>query len=236
MSDDLKNSGNWNTGYLNTGHRNTGHYNTGHYNTGDYNTRDYNTRDYNTGDRNAGNYNTGDCNTGQWNTGDWNTGDCNTGRWNTGDCNTGDCNTGDWNAASRHVGCFNTVDPEKAYYFNKLLDVAEWDDAEKPGWIYDPRPTEWVLADTMTDQEKAENPEHETTGGYLRVNDMKEEWARAYVKATPEEIALTKAMPGFDADVFLEITGIDLREPKPATCDEREIVIDGVTYILKRKE
>ena len=50
-----------------------------------------------------------------------------TNETNTGDCNTGDCNTGDWNTGSFHVGCFNTVAAEKAYYFNNLIDKAEWD-------------------------------------------------------------------------------------------------------------
>ena len=88
----------------------------------------------------------------------------------------------------------------------------------------------------MTDKEKEEHPTHETTGGYLRKNDMKEEWAKAYAQATPEDIELTKQLPGFDADVFLEITGIDLSDkPNSPTCEGREIEIDGVTYVLKAK-
>lgn len=88
-----------------------------------------------------------------------------------------------------------------------------------------------------TAEEKDAFPTHETTGGYLRVNDMKAEWAKAYASATPEDIELTKALPAFDADVFLEITGIDLREDKPADapCEGREVEIDGVTYVLKAK-
>ena len=210
-----------------TGHGSTGHGNTGHDNTGDCNTGDYNTGHDNTGYRN-----TGDCNTGYRNTGYYNTGDC-----NTGDCNTGYRNTGDYNTASFHVGCFNTVDAKKAYYFNKLIDKADWDAAEKPTWICNPCPTTWVHSDNMTAEEKDAFPTHETTGGYLRVNDMKAEWAKAYASATPKDIELIKALPAFDADVFLEITGIDLRENKPAEapCEGREIEIDGVTYVLKAK-
>ena len=77
---------------------------------------------------------------------------------------------------------------------------------------------------------------HGTTGGYLRVNDMKEEWLKAYNNATQEDIELTKQLPAFDAEVFLEITGIDLREPKVESCEGSEIEIDGVTYILKEKK
>ena len=165
-------------------------------------------------------------------TGKWNTGSGNTGRHNTGSYNTGDWNTGD-----HHVGCFNTVTAEKAYYFNKLLDKDDWDKAKKPNLLYNMSPTSWVDSEDMTTAEKKAHPEHETTGGYLRENDMKEEWAKAYATATPEDIELTKALPGFDAEVFLEITGIDLRDkPTAATCEGREVEIDGVVYVLAKKE
>ena len=55
------------------------------------------------------------------------TNETSTGYYNPGYRNTGYYNTGDWNTGSFHVGCFNTVAAEKAYYFNKLIDKAEWD-------------------------------------------------------------------------------------------------------------
>ena len=225
-----------NTGDYSSGHYNSGHYNSGDCNSGDRNTGHYNTGRYNTDDRNSGNYNTGDCNTGHYNTGD-----CNSGRYNSGDCNSGDRNSGNYNSGnyntgSYHVGCFNTGTPEKAYYFNKLIDKEEWDSAKKPWWIYGVSPTTWVLAREMTDQEKADNPTHETTGGYLRKNNMKEEWVKAFAAATSKDIELTKALPAFDAEVFLEITGIDLRDKAvDAPCEGREVEIDGVTYVLNLK-
>ena len=220
------NTGDSNTGDCNTGNCNTGDCNTGYSNTGYSNTGKYNTGDWNTGDCNTGDYNTGDCNTGKYNTGDWNT-----GRWNTGKYNTGD-----WNTGSFHVGCFNTVVAEKAYYFNKLIDKAEWDAAKKPDWLYEPSPNTWVASGNMTDGEKADNLTYETTGGYLRKNDMKEEWRKAYKSASTEDIQAVRDLPGFDADVFEQITGLDLPEnPAPETCEGREIEIDGVTYVLKVK-
>ena len=200
-----------NTGYCNTGSHNTGSHNTGYWNTGDYNT--------------------GSNNSGSYNTGGYNSGYRNTGYWNTGDCNTGNANSGDF-----HVGCFNTVSAEKAYYFNRLIDKDDWDNAEKPSWIYEVSPTKWVEEDQMTDKEKLDNPSYKTTTGYLRVIDMKSAWAEAYAKATPEDIELTKALPAFDAVVFLDITGIYLRDKSvDAPCEGREVEIDGVTYVLKHK-
>ena len=180
--------------------------------------------------------NTGYCNTGDYNTGHYNTGYYNTGHRNTGCYNTGHRNTGYYNTASYHVGCFNTVDAPKAYFFNKLIDVAVWEAARKPACLRALSPLTWVVTADMTDKEKAAHPEHETTGGYLRVNDMKEEWRKAYEGASQEDRELVKQLPGFDADVFLEITGIDVREQPKASCDGREIEIDGVTYVLTEKK
>ena len=179
---------------------------------------------------------TNETNTGNYNTGYNNTGDCNTGNYNTGYSNTGYRNTGNYNTGSFHVGCFNTVVAEKAYYFNKLIDKAEWDAARKPDWLYEPSPNTWVASGNMTDGEKADNPTYRTTHGYLRENDMKEEWRKAYAGASTEDIQAVRDLPGFDADVFEQITGLDLREnPAPETCEGREIEIDGMTYVLKLK-
>jgi len=81
----------------------------------------------------------------------------------------------------------------------------------------------------MSDADKVDNPTFHTCGGYLRKNDMMQEWRKAYESATPEDIELTRKLPGFDADVFLEITGIGLRLPKV----ENEIIVDGVVYVRK---
>ena len=218
------------TNGTNAGSYNTGHCNTGYRNTGDRNTGIYNTGDYNTGYRNTGYRNTGYCNTG-----DYNTGSCNTGDYNTGYRNTGDYNTGSYNTGDHHVGWFNTVSAEKAYYFNRLIDRELWDKAEKPNWILDPTPTSWVSSESMTDREKSDHPDYGTTGGYLRVNDMKREWRKAYEGATEEEIQMVRDLPAFDYDVFEEITGLDLRKKETAPCEGREVEIDGVVYVLKAK-
>jgi len=213
---DDTNTGDYNTGYFNTGHFNTGHFNTGHCNTGQ---------------RNTGDYNTGHCNTGQRNTGDYNTGYYNTGYFNTGQRNTGDYNTGDYN-----TGWFNTTTPEVVNFFNTPTKMSDWENAEKPLWIYDPAPVTWVGESHMTETEKEENPEYKTTGGFLRKNDMKEEWRKAYESASEEEIQMVRDLPNFDYDVFEEITGLDLRTTEVKDCSGKTVVVDGVEYVLSRKE
>jgi len=195
--------------------------NTGHWNTGNWNT----------GHRNTGFSNTGHCNTGYRNTGDRNT-----GNRNTGDCNTGNRNTGNWNTADNHTGCFNTIDPEKAYYFNTLIDKSEWSRAPKPNWLYKPSPTTWVSPLEMTLIEKEAYPSYKTTKGYLRVNDLKEEWRKAYESATEEEVQMVRDLPGFDYEVFEEITGLDIRPDTKEDCSGKTVMIDGVEYVLNRKE
>ena len=63
----------------------------------------------------------------------------------------------------------------------------------------------------MTETEKADHPSHETTKGYLRKKDWKEEWRKAFETASPEDIQAVRDLPAFDYDVFEEITGLDLR-------------------------
>ena len=182
--------------YNNTGNKNTGHRNTGNSNIGNSNT---------------GNRSTGNRNTGYGNTGHSNTGDNNTGNSNTGNRNTGNGNTGNWNTVNKETGFFNTVQSETIRVFNKNISIDVWNDSEKPGLLYFGL-TEWIGADDMTDAEKLENPTHETTGGYLREYGYKEAFQKSYNEASEEDRALLLKLPNFDADVFFEISGIDVRK------------------------
>ena len=154
----------------------------------------------NTGNWNSGNYNTGNCNTG-----DRNTGNCNTGDRNTGDRNTGNCNTGD-----RNTGYFNTKTPKKINVFGKKCLRDDWDNATKPDCLYFSL-TKWIDEDEMSDAEKQENPNYSCTGGYLKKFDYKEAFTKSVTKASKEERDMIRALPNFYADIFLEISGVDLR-------------------------
>ena len=231
------NTGDYNTGYRNTGdrntgNRNTGYHNTGNHNTGNYNTGWFNTGNYNTGDRNTGYRNTGYHNTGNRNTGYHNTGDHNTGNRNTGNHNTGNYNTGYHNTGNYNTGWFNTETPDGGYFFNKWLTFDRWKEVDKPSWIFNLSSTTWVVDSEMTPQEKTNNPTFHICGGYLRVNDMKKEWKKAYKSATPEDVQMVRDLPNFDYDVFEEITGLDLRLPTEPTCDNKIVEIDGKKYKL----
>ncbi len=218
-------SGYCNTGDCNTGDWNTGNRNTGDWNTGNRNTGDWNTGDWNTGNRNTGNRNTGDWNTGNRNTGDWNTGYCNTGNRNTGDWNTGNRNTGDWNTGNRNTGDWNTGNRNTGVFntketsirmFNKESDwtFQDWRDS-RARFLLNNIPknvVEWICEEYMTDEEKELNPTYKTTGGYLKVLEESETaqiWWDGLSEEDKQEIF---NLPNFDADIFRECTGIEVRK------------------------
>ena len=196
-----------NIGDQNTGDRNTGDWNTGNRNTGDWNTGDRNTGDWNTGDRNTGDQNTGDQNTGHRNTGDQNTGhrntgDRNTGNWNTGDQNTGNCNTG-----------FFCTETPLASFFDKPSKMTFDEAREAIPYVELPLLVEFVDSSKMSDQEKSDNPNHSTIGGFLRVD---KEWTvqKAFSSVWPKLPKETKEkflnLPNFDAEKFKKCTGVDV--------------------------
>ena len=159
---------------------------------------------------------TGLCNTGNRNTGDCNTGDCNTGNRNTGDCNTGDCNTGnrntgDWNKSSFNTGCFMTEE-SKIMLFNKPSDwtYRDWLDSDAR-YLLNRIPknvVEWIYSEDMTDEEKAEHPTHETTGGYLKVLDESECSQIWWNGLSEYHRDVIRSLPNFDATIFEQCTGI----------------------------
>ncbi len=168
-----------------------------------------------TGLCNTGDCNTGDCNTGNRNTGDCNTGDWNTGNRNTGDCNTGDWNTGDWNRSSFNAGCFNTEE-QKITMFNKPSDWSyrNWLNSDAR-YLLNQIPknvVEWVYSEDMTDEEKAEHPTHETTGGYLKVLDESECVQLWWDGLREQHREIISSLPNFDPDIFEQCTGIKVQK------------------------
>ena len=190
---------------------NTGNCNTGDCNTGNCNTGNCNTGNCNTGDCNTGHCNTGDCNTGNCNTGDCNTGNRNTGHWNTGNRNTGHWNTGDWNTTNFSNGFFNTEEVEIINVFDKPCMKSVWDEVSKPGCLYFSL-TQWIDESEMSDVEKQENPSFSCTGGYLKKYDYKEAFTKSVTEASKEERDLIRALPNFNNEKFLEISGVDLSQ------------------------
>ena len=167
----------------------------------------------NSGDWNSGNRNSGDWNSGDWNSGDWNSGDCNSGDWNSGNRNSGDWNSGDWNNTNFSNGCFNTVEPT-IHLFNKPSSwtYRDWLNSEARYLMNQIQGDilEWVYLSDMTDEEKAEHPEAETTGGYLKELDNSECAVIWWRSLNQRQKNVIMAIPNFDKAIFKEITGIDV--------------------------
>ena len=225
-----------NSGRCNSGDNNSGNFNSGYRNTGDFNSGYRNT-----GDFNSGNFNTGYRNTGYRNTGHFNTGDFNTGHCNTGDFNTGYRNSGDFNTGYRNSGDFNTITPYRLM-FNKPISEEEYQKAKYPNWLF-VRLTKWVLSKNMSKEEKEENPEYETTNGYLKsYSSLQEAWKESWDNTTQEDRDLTRKLPNFDDEVFKEIFGFSALSKKESKKSKNTIIIDNKlldvddeTYILINK-
>ncbi len=210
-----RNSGDWNSGDWNSGDWNSGDWNSGNRNSGDWNSGDWNSGDWNSGNRNSGNRNSGNRNSGDWNSGDWNSGNRNSGNRNSGNRNSGNRNSGDWNKTNFSNGCFNTNEP-KIHLFNKPSDwtYRNWRDSDACCILsrmpYSGKMLEYVYLRGMTEDEKREHPEAETTGGYLKLIEEKEANQIWWDGLSIYEQGKVCTMPNFDRDIFKEITGIDV--------------------------
>ena len=186
-----------------------GVYNTNDFNTGNGNTGRYNIGDYNTGSRNIGNCNAGCGNTGTRNTGDFNTGDGNTGDWNTGNFNTGS-----WNKTDFSSGFFNTK-AQPIYAFNKELNISrdEFCNCEGLKVLSMNFGRIWLRqTNDMTDEEKQAHPEYKAKGGYFKTVDFKTVCKMVWNELIDDDKQAVMEIPNFDAEIFKEITGIDVNE------------------------
>jgi hypothetical protein len=162
-----------------------------------------------------------DTNIGEGNSGDHNTGNGNTGDYNTGDYNTGNCNTGFFNTDEPTLRLFNKDTGLKRHeidipYVNLLT-------------------TEWVEEKDMTSYQKISDPDYRIKGGTLITRTYKEAWAKAWSEMNQETKDRFLNLPNFDPEIFLEITGIDVRKEE-TSCDGRIVEIDGKKYKLQEIE
>ena len=198
---------------VNIGKGNTGYCNSGDWNSGNHNSGNHNSGNHNSGNYNSGYYNSGYYNSGNWNSGNYNSGNYNSGNYNSGYYNSGDWNSGDWNKTNYSSGCFNTLG-QKMVMFNKPSSWTynDWT-YSTASYLLDQIPknvVEWIYSDDMTEEEKAAYPEHETTGGYLKVLDEKECGQIWWDNLCEQNKNVIKELPNFDASIFKEITGIDV--------------------------
>lgn len=135
----------------------------------------------------------------------------NTGLFNTGNRNTGDWNTGYGNTCDGSNGVFCTKPDMNIRIFNRPSGMSLRD-------FYRSRYyealcsapfilTKWI---PYTEEEKKADPEKEMIGGYLKKYTMKEAWANWWGEMSEEAKKIVQDIPNFDANIFKEITGIEV--------------------------
>jgi hypothetical protein len=205
-----------------TGGRSTGNHSTGNHSTGNHST----------GNRSTGNCSTGDCSTGNCSTGNYSTGNRSTGNCSTGDRSTGDCSTGDCSTSNNSTGHFSTIDGQPSF-FDKPFN-GTWAEANKLiPYVHLKLGPYWVDSNEMTEQQKADHPSHEATGGVLLsyAHTYHQAWAIAWAEMDQKTRDRFLNLPNFDAEKFQQITGIDtvaVNKPRNVT------VINGKTYRLDK--
>ena len=200
-----RNSGDWNSGDCNSGYFNSGSRNSGNFNSGSRNSGDWNSGSRNSGDWNSGRGNSGSRNSGNWNSGDWNSGNC-----NSGSRNSGNWNSGDWNSGNCNSGFFCTNSP-KLRLFNKETDFT-MEEFMKTEWYAVLTSGEFNLTKwrAYTDEEKAQDERKRFISGELITIPYKEACANWWASLSEKDKAIIKTIPNFDANIFAEITGIDV--------------------------
>lgn len=136
----------------------------------------------------------------------------NTGNFNTGNCNTGNWNTGNWNSCNYSVWLFNTKE-KTVTIFNKDSGLTWEEIAEKDWYIAIIRNnlklTEWIR---YTKEEMKDSPIRQAVKGHLKQYTFKEACQNWWNGMSNKDKELIKGMPNFDADIFKEITGIEVQE------------------------
>ena len=196
----LKGITNGNTGIFNSGHRNSGSFNSGDRNSGDHNSGYYN----------SGYYNSEIFNSGCHNSGSFNSGDHNSGDFNSGSYNSGKRNSGLFNSCNFSSGIFCTTEP-KINIFNMPtnMTMSEFLDSRYYRAIAssDFKLTEWI---PYTEEEMEKDESKKLIGGYLKLYTYKEACRNWWNGMSSKNKAIICSMPNFDANVFKEITGIEV--------------------------
>jgi hypothetical protein len=218
-----------NTGLKNSGDRNSGNGNSGNGNSGNWNSGNWNSGYGNSGNGNSGNWNSGNGNSGNWNSGYGNSGYGNSGNWNSGYGNSGYGNSGYGNSTNRESGIFCS-EAGKIRMFNKPTDLS-WNEIDHPNFSLFFL-NKWITESDMTNDEKKEDPQFYVRGGYLKTYSWEEAWKNFWKETDEENRQKFLKLPNFDAQVFEDITGIDVGQ-KPFTLSGKEVkvTLDGKEYV-----
>ena len=124
-------------------------------------------------------------------------------------CNSGNWNSGNWNSGNCNSGYCNTTEPTVRLFDHQTdITFSDFRNSRAYGLLCN-IPSDcltWKYSEYMTDDEKAEHPEHETTGGFLYLEKAdRQAW---WESLSDDSKAAITSMPYFDAEKFFICTGI----------------------------
>ena len=90
--------------------------------------------------------------------------------------------------------------------------MSEFIQSDKYPSFYEFNLTYWINEENMTEEEKEDNPTYKTTGGFPKSVDYKTAWKVFWRKTDEENKKKFLNLPNFDADIFEEITGINVKK------------------------
>lgn len=151
---------------------------------------------YNSGSDNTGNCNSGHCNTGNCNSGSYNSGSYNSGNCNSGNCNSGNCNSGDYNSGNHNSGGYNSGSYNFGHFNSGNCNSGLFNTDDPYIRMFN-KPTNIRFTEFL---DKFNHGFYHFLG---RIH-TKNLWAKDEKRI--------RELPNFDAEIFKEITGIDLTE------------------------
>lgn len=150
-------------------------------------------------------------NLGKGNSGIGNAGNDNAGYYNAGYYNAGNRNAGYYNAGNDNAGAFNNL---QANYmmFNKpsKWTFEDFINSKAYSLMSEIEFQIYVPLSLMSEEELKQHPYAKTTLHYYKQIGYKEAWQNAWNKWNENSRNAFKSLPNFDAEIFKDITGIDV--------------------------
>ena len=142
--------------------------------------------------------------------------------------NSGNYNSGHYNSGNHNSGFFNTTTPALRL-FNKDTGLT-MDDLDIP--FIDLKINEWKNEKELTKEDKKNSVKWDVNKGVLITRSYHEAWKLYWRDASEEDKNKFLSLPNFDADIFKEITGIDVVSKQETSCNNKSVIIDGKKYKL----
>ena len=114
--------------------------------------------------------------------------------------------------------------------FNKNVDKKEWEDIRSSLSSIKISFLSWIKKEDMTSDEKEIYPVYKEIGGYLKRISYEDAWKNWWDNASQTDKDKILNIKYFDAQIFKEITGLDVASMKSLHGKKVKVELDGTTY------